>query len=104
MSTKQKLKNEWVLLLKEEKTLKDIKYIYEKWHNEALMAGIVLYRDKKEIGSPFYVVENYGLGSLNSKWKALCGNVIITRVEYKTETEARTTLEQMKKILTSFFK
>lgn len=73
-------------------------YFYERWVHPPSKSGIIFFSDRsKDSGRKIYVVEGYGVGTINPKtFKEIASMAPIQRTEWLTEEEGRAALERLK--------
>ena len=87
---------EWKLLQRRTKSKGTVKYFYEKWHHTKTDSGIIIKKELDEkIGKPYFVVEGYGIGTINNKFKEIDGVAPIQRSEHNYEKDARQALNYL---------
>ncbi len=88
---------EWKLLQRRTKSQGTVKYFYEKWHHAKSNSGAVIYSQRDEnTGKRYFVVEGYGIGTLNNKFKEIGGTVApIQKSEHNYEKDARQALNYL---------
>ena len=75
----------YTLLKRWEKWHKGRKYFLERWVEPKSKSGIVFFSSIRRDGSKFYVVEGYGIGTIDPKtFKEIAGIAPIQRSEYRS--------------------
>ena len=90
----------YVLLERKVRRYKGKKIFFEKWVEPRSKSGIVFYSNVKPKGSIYYVVEGYGIGTIDPKTFSEIpgvGCAPIQRSEYKSLAEAREGLAKLMK-------
>jgi hypothetical protein len=75
------------------------KYFFERWVHDASSSGIIFYSTPDEEGKTYYVVEGYGIGTINTKTfseREEAGIAPIQRSRHYDSHEARKRLEALK--------
>ena len=85
----------YVLFSRKEKMFKGKKFFFERWVERKSKSGIVCYSDVKDSGCRYYVVEGYGVGTINTDtFSEIDDGCIapIQRSKHRTEPAARRAL------------
>lgn len=86
----------WKLLNRKEKTFKGKQIFYERWVEKSTKSGIVFLSGVKETGESVFIVEGYGIGTINPKnFKPIAKSAPIQRYELTSEQEGREILTQL---------
>ena len=89
---------QYFLLRKREWESKKNWFFLEKWFEPGSKSGIAFYRALNPDGEICYVVEDYGIGTVNLRtFMKKNGKAPIQRMEYKTDNEAREALGKLMK-------
>ena len=89
---------QYFLLKERERNSKKSWLFSEKWFEPGSKSGIAFYRALNPDGESCYVVEDYGIGTVNAKtFMKKNGKAPIQRMEYKTDDEAREALGNLMK-------
>ena len=86
----------YTLLKRQEKPFKGKKFFLEKWVEPKSKSGIVFFSTVKPDGSRYYVVEGYGIGTIDPKtFTAIADLAPIQRSEYRSLEAARKGLAKL---------
>jgi hypothetical protein len=89
----------FILLKRREKWHKGKKYFHEQWVEPKSESGIVFYSSmRRSDGSKYYVVEGYGIGTIDPKtFNEIAGIAPIQRSEYTSLKTAKKGLAELKR-------
>ena len=85
------------LFSREEKVYKGKKVFFERWIEPKSKSGIIFYSDVKPVEGKYYVVEGYGISTVNPKGFSVAPGTtaLIQRRTYKHERGAREGLRSL---------
>ena len=93
-----RLVDEWRLFDRRKKMYHGQTFFYERWVHDRSKSGVVFYSTLDKDGRVFYVVEGYGIGTINSKTfteRSQCAP--IQRSEHYSLEEATEALQKLKR-------
>ncbi len=83
-------------LEREEKEINGKSFFYEKWVEANSNSGIAFYMTQKPDGTVIYVVEGYGIGTIDSDtFEEIADGAPVQRTEYGSFREARKGLTKL---------
>ena len=90
--------NGWTLFDSKEKEHEGDRYFYNRYIHRESKSGIVYYSTKSRAGKKYFVVEGYGIGTIDPKtFKEITEGAPIQRHEKDTEAEAEKALINLMK-------
>lgn len=88
---------QWELFSRQEKEHEGDTYFFERWVHRPSKSGIIFFSNKAASGRKIFVVEGYGIGTIDPKTFEESADVApIQRTEWLTEEEGRAALERLK--------
>lgn len=93
---KEDLSKEWELFSRREKEYEGKKHFYERWVHRASKSGCVFFSTVDEEGKVIYVVEGYGIGTVDpGEFREIADFAPIQRSVHKDEEKARRALREL---------
>jgi hypothetical protein len=88
----------WELFSRELRYHKGKRYFFERWVHKPSKSGMIFYSTIRPSGERFYVVEGYGIGTIDPyKFREIAGIAPIQRFECDNYYEARKRLRELQR-------
>lgn len=105
MKESMALPDGWTLFDSKEKEVEGDRYFYNRYIHKKSKSGIVYYSTKSRAGKKYFVVEGYGIGTIDPRtFKEITDSAPIQRHEKDTEEQAEKALFELMKENAEYFR